>query len=243
MEKLKVFAFVVLCVILWHGALIAPAFGQQNITEVNVQPIVSTSTQDSVNGASGASILWRADPWVGADTGYVLYGAGIQAGTTITGVNAALDTVWISDTLTAALSVATINFGLFSSTAYGSGDWLGYPFTVFTNKQAGITTLISAQITDGADVLTDTDIMFFSAYVNDAGLDNAVLALPAAKAYTVLGYVALATAKDVGAVKMLTKDDINLAIPTGTTIYARLISRGTPTYTAINNIRVRLRFK
>jgi len=55
--------------------------------------------------------------------------------------------------------------------------------------------------------------------------------------------VSLTTVTDLGAIKILTKDDINLALPKGVTIWARLIARGAPTFTAVDNLRVRLRFQ
>lgn len=221
------------------------AYGQ----EYDIRPTVSTTTIASIVTKSGQDTLHSAAKAFGnVVVGQRVFGPGVLQGATVTAlVDAALDSqIVISSNCTASATVS-LQFGYFTSAIYGSGDWLGFPFEVIPASGAGgQLKLISAIITDAADVITATDIVFYknlSGLAGGTGLDNAAAAELAANEWYILGIVSLTTITDLGAVKILTKDDINLTLPKGEAIWARLIARGTPTLTAVDNFRVRLRFQ
>lgn len=215
---------------------------------MNVRPTISTKTIPTVNTRTGNDTLFDAHKALDSITvGSRIFGPGIPQGATVTAlVNAALDSeIVISDTCLATASVS-INAVPCAGTLYTTGDWLGLPFQVLpTTGKGGTTKLISITITDAADVITATDVVFYkdvSKISGGSGLDNAAAAELAANEAYVLGIVSLTTVTDLGAIKILTKDDINLELPQSG-VWARMIVRGAPTFTAVNNLRVRLRFQ
>ena len=226
--------------------LFAPlGFGQV----YDVRPVISTTTISTVFQTVGKDTISTivADGFQNIRAGQSVFGPGIKIGTTVVSTDS-LRKVTLSDTCTVTQDSVGIQFGYFTSAIYGSGDWLGFPFKVITGSGAGGTPikLVSAEIIDVADVVTATDIVFYSDLAQVAGgsgLDNIAAGELAANEWYLQGIVSLTVITDLGAVKILTKDDINLALPRGVTIWARLISRGTPTYTSVSNLRVRLRFQ
>jgi hypothetical protein len=218
--------------------------------DVNVRPTVSAKTIATINTVSGNDTIWDAGKAFDSLTvGMGVFGPGVPQGATITAlVDAALDSALVlSDTCNATASVS-LQFGLVAGTLYTTGDWLGFPFKVLNGGgSAGPAyNLISASIIDAADVITATDIVFYgdvSKLSGGSGYDNSAAAELAANEWYVLGIVSLTTVTDLGAVKILTKDAINLALPRGVPVWARMIVRGAPTFTASNNLRVRLRFQ
>jgi hypothetical protein len=163
----------------------------------------------------------------------------------VTGVNATGDTITIDRAVlaTAAKTLQTLNFSLYSATAYGSSDWLGYPFLIWTNTSNGTVSLESVLIADSSDQLGNTDLILYSAYSNDSGLDNAAVAVLETDYKKIIGYVSLTTAIDLGNVRFLNKDSQGIAIPKGGTLYGRLIAKSTPTFTSNQALYIRLRFR
>jgi len=221
------------------------AYGQVS----DVRPVISTTTISTVFQTVGKDTISTivSNGFTNVRAGQVVFGPGVKIGTTVVSTDS-LRKVTLSDTCTATQDSVPIQFGYFTSAAYESGDWLGFPFKVLTGSGAGgqPIKLVSATITDAADVVTATDIVFYadlSTLAGGSGLDGVAAAELAANEWYVHGLVSLTTVTDLGAIKILTKDDINLALPKGATIWARLIARGTPTFTAVTNVRVRLKFQ
>ena len=219
-----------------------PVMAQQ--IEVRVTPYVSTSVVDSVAFDSAATTFTVPSTVSGFAEGQYLYGPNIQEGTTISAVNATKDTITISlatvDSSDADL--VTLNYSLFSSTAYGSGDWLGYPFLIWTNTSGGVVELETIMIVDSTDQLGNTDLVLLSAFIDNMGLDNAATTLQSEDYKDVMGYLALSTALDIGDVKLLTSSP-SFSVPRGGSLYGRLVAKSTPTFTSNNAIHVRLRFR
>lgn len=213
--------------------------------EVTVTPYVSTSTVDSVAFDSAATTFRVPSTVSGFAAGQYLYGPNIQEGTTISSVNATKDTITISLATVDSSDgdLVTLNHSLFSSTAYGSGDWLGYPFRIWSKTTGGVVQLESILISDSTDQLGNTDLVLFSAYATDEGLDNAAVAVTDEAYKTVVAYVSLTTAIDLGDVKILVKDTQGIAIQRGGALYGRLIAKSTPTFTSNQSLHVRLRFR
>ena len=221
-------------------AAVTLASAQQ--TEKTVVPNVSLATVDSVSYDSASTTLTLPSADASIDSGQVVYGPKIQYGTIVTAVNATSDTLTISLATTDAGTEQTLNFGYYSATAYNSGDWLGLPFLLWTNGTGGTVSLQSVVIADSSDQLGNTDLVLFSAYSDNQGLDNAALAVKGVEYKSVIGYVSLSTAIDLGTVKILEKDASGIYIPRGGSLYGRLVAKSTPTFTAIGCVYLRLRF-
>jgi hypothetical protein len=200
-----------------------------------------------VKTLSGSDTIWTAAKSFGSvAVGQQVYGAGVRFGATVTAlVDADLDSaIILSDTCMASATVS-LQFGYFASAAYARGDWLGLPFKIYENLTAGVVRLVSVAITDNADQLDSTDIVFMRPMTvsGGAGLDNAALAVAAADAGKILGTVPLTKMTDLGSTRVLeSTSDIGLALPESGQVWARLIVRSAPTYTAVNNLTVKLRF-
>jgi hypothetical protein len=133
---------------------------------------------------------------------------------------------------------------------YASGDRLGSLMTLSGAADGDFspTTLKSVVILDKAKQKSALDIFFFDASPTIASADNAALDITDAEmADKFLGSVTIAAAdyKDLNASSVVTATcDLPLK-PTTTagTIYALLVSRGTPTYGAASDLVLRLSFQ
>lgn len=212
--------------------------------QIDKQPTICPKTITTAFQEAGNDTIYATtDAFDSVAVGAFLFGPGIKIGTTVTVVVSA-DTIVISDTCTTTQDSTSFQIGILRGAAYASGDWLGFPFDIGAPPASG-RKLISAQIIDDADVIGATDIIFYSnlsQVVGGSGLDNTAVAELAVNEWYILGIVSLTTTTDLGAVKMLTKDDINLQLPGGA-IWARLVAKSSQTYTAMDNLRVRLRFQ
>jgi hypothetical protein len=118
---------------------------------------------------------------------------------------------------------------------------MGIPFQIYNSASGGMTKLVSILITDSSDQLGNTDIILFNTFSDTYGLDTMAVNLAAANYSKVLGYVSLTTVIDLGATRILEKDDINLALPKGI-LYGRLIAKSTPKFTTTRCLKIRFRF-
>lgn len=231
-------------IILWAlviaTMLLSCSYAQES--EKVIAPIVSSATIDSVAIDSGSAVITApSGSFTGITAGDYLYGLGIAYGTTVSTISN--DTITMSASAAKTTALASINASLYSATAYSSGDWMGYPFLLFSSSGVGgIMTLNSLVISDSSDQLGNTDLILFSAYSDSLDLDNAAIAVQAGDYSIVLGYVSLTSAIDLGDVKVLTKDGINLSLPKGVAIYGRLIAKSTPTFTGTGVLKIRFRF-
>lgn len=217
---------------------------QSQEIERAITPQISFSTVDSVGYDSVGTFLYTPTPWVGIDSGHVIFGPYIAEGTYVTAVNAGGDTATINQAVLGDVATeAVLNFGLYSATAYGSGDWLGLPFLIWNNTSGGTVTLESIFIADSSDQLGNTDIALFSSYSSDNGLDNAASSVPDEEYKTIITYVSLTTAVDLGDVRVLAANNQGISIPRGGKLYGRLVAKSTPTFTSTSALYVRLRFR
>lgn len=218
-------------------------FSQSQEIERTITPQISFSTVDSVAHDSAGTELVTPTEWVGVDSGQVIFGPLIPEGTYVTAVNATGDTVTISQATLDVATEATLNFGLYSATAYGSGDWLGLPFLIWNNTSGGTVTLESILIADSSDVLGNTDLALFSSYSSSNGLDNAAANILETDYKNIITYVALTTAVDLGNIRILAANNQGISIPRGGKLYGRLVAKSTPTFTSTSALYVRLRFR
>ncbi len=219
--------------------LAAPALAQQ--FEVKVKPVIST-TALTCKTTQGSDSVYSAAQFGSVVVGQQIYGPGIKQGVTVKTLGTS-SYFHMTDTALSTQASPSLQFGYFTSAAYVTGDWIGFPFQVFTSTQAGIVLLVSAEIEDNADIIGSIDILFFTSLSGSAGLDNAAVAVPASDQGNILGIVSLTTTTDLGALRILTSTDpVSMALPSGGTLWARLIARSGATPTAIDNYNVRLRF-
>jgi hypothetical protein len=218
------------------------ASAQQYIT---VTPVVASTAIASVTLATGNdTITVAASGFSGITKNAAIYGVGIPYGTYVKKCVDTSTTIVMSAVATQGGS-KVINFGVLEPNleTYATGDWFGLPFRVYQNTgQGGSQTLVSAEISDNADVLGNTDIVFFNAYSDTLGQDTVAAGIVATEAHKVLGAIALSTATDFGGARSLQSTNIQMALPKEN-LYARLIARSSMKPTAITNIRVKLGFK
>lgn len=128
--------------------------------------------------------------------------------------------------------------------AYATGDRMGSitEVTDFWRNVGGVNILKSIAILDTAKQKVAFDIFFFNSQPTVASADNAAIDISDAEMAKCIGHVSIATTDyctDLAANSFATKSDINLvlkgAAPTTGAVkhlYAVLVSRGAPTYTA-----------
>jgi hypothetical protein len=130
-----------------------------------------------------------------------------------------------------------------AASAYTAGDAVGGKLTFsgvpVTGKIQGITFI------DLDEEGPEFDVVFFGADFT-ATADNAAFDITAGEEANLIGTVNIASAdfKDLGGLKVATKAGVNLpyqlASSTGSRIYAQLVTRGTPTYTATTDVTVKI---
>lgn len=215
--------------------------------ETQNQPIVSATTiANCVLQVGEDTVSAVAKPFGSVAVGQYVFGPGVPWGTKVESlVDADLDSAIILDQAITASGTVSLQFGYFTSAAHGSGDWLGFPFLVrdWSDGETGVCVITGIEITDNSSQLGATDVIFFSGGTGSEGLDNVAIAYPAANEAYVLGIVSLTVATDLGSVNIVTKDDFRLVLPKTDKLWARLVVRSTPTLTAVNNLRVRIRFE
>lgn len=131
-----------------------------------------------------------------------------------------------------------------SLTAYAAGDLMGDKNTL-TNFLPGSEsgTLRGVVVIDAAKQNAALDVVFFSA--DPAGTtftDNGAFAPVAADVANAIGHVSI-VAGDYSAFSansVATKAGLALALGGAQTLYAALVSRGTPTYVAATDLTVKL---
>lgn len=137
-----------------------------------------------------------------------------------------------------ALRALTATPTLSAAGLYASGDYVGTTATPISlllavrgqGYQSG--TIRTITLVDKAANTTTTEVWFFNATLTTP-TDNAAWSISDADALKFVGAVSLATAMASGANSVYTAANVNLAftLPSGTTLFAALVTRGTPTYT------------
>lgn len=206
---------------------------------VEVTPVISTTVVDSVTITSGSdTLLALNDDLDSASVGLRIIGQGIPFGATIvTIISDSL--IEISTNATATTTLGTVSFANFDGVAYSAGDALGFPLTIQPFRK--ITQII---VEDDSKQITSVDMVFFDSVYTYTG-DNIAFAPSDAHAKNLVGYI---TVGGTGANKALGNNHV-LVLPfttlplnftsTATQLYVQMIVVGTPTFTALNNLRVK----
>jgi hypothetical protein len=209
---------------------------------VYVNPVISTTTVTNCTTAVGSMAIVHADSgFKSIYAGMRVYGVGVPYGATVA-YSDSLDSLALSSAITQG-GAKSLQFGVFEGTDYTSGDWVGFPFLVYSNPgDGGAMILESVQITDNGDMLDDIDLVLFNAYSDTLGLDNAAAAIRAVDAPKVVGGLAFTSDTDLGTARSVQYQWVGLVVPKEA-LYGRLIARSALAPIAINNLRIRFGFR
>jgi hypothetical protein len=120
---------------------------------------------------------------------------------------------------------------------------LGLPFQIYDNSIGGTVTLVSVSISDNADLLAATDLVLFSAYSDTLGLDSVAVAVPLSEASKVLAELAITSINDLGGVRVLNLNNIQMAVPRNK-LWGRLLAKASiAPLLVVQPYTVRLGFK
>ena len=221
--------------------LALPAFGQEVFFQY--KPLVSTVTVDSGVVTSGSRLVYF--PRINyVDTANVvagirIQGAGIPYGATIDSLKASGDSIYISSAATATDTLALVSLGYFLSSAYASGETMGWPFIVNDFKKINSVTIVD----DAATVATGITAVFFQRGFT-ATMDTIAFAPSDADMEFFSGLMTLSVINTWGANKVITQPTTTLPIwvkpISGNRMYCQLVAGGTATFTAINNLTVKI---
>jgi hypothetical protein len=135
------------------------------------------------------------------------------------------------------------------TSAYASGDRLGSLMTLTAVNPNGDTApalLSSIVILDMAAQRAAMDILFFHTSPTIASADNAAIDISDANAAYLVGHVSVVagdytnlTANAVATVKNL---NLHLKVNSSGTLYALIVSRGSPTYAAASDLKLTFTF-
>ena len=136
---------------------------------------------------------------------------------------------------------------------YSTGDALGgkLTFEYSARRPGGTGTIMSLTIVDEADQGVALDLILFNKDFS-ATADNAAIAISDADAINIIGIINVASGDytDTGANKTAELTNVKLKFKckedwaddnTGKKLYGQLVTRGTPTYAATNDITVKLK--
>lgn len=132
-----------------------------------------------------------------------------------------------------------------STSIYASGDAIGGQIDIYPSDEYGNLRkpclLQSAHLLDDDKENTTTDLILYKSDPT-AVSDNAAYTITAADEDDILGIITFDTYKDFGSHSLAQILNIALPIPPQAAIYGQLVTRGTPTYTATDDLRLSLTF-
>ena len=213
---------------------------------VTVKPYVATLPVDSAVCVAGNDTITAPTGGVsGFDSasvnGKYVWGVGIPYGATAHYLSGTKITLSAAPTIGSAGRV--IWFDMFHNTSYGTGEWMGQIFRVYSYPGVGSPrTLVSVVLKDQEDILGNTDLVLLKAWSDTLGIDSATVVMPAAQALKVIGSISLSTATDYGGGRTLEAKNIQLECP-GDVLYARLIAKATMVPTTTTPFLLEFGFK
>lgn len=130
-----------------------------------------------------------------------------------------------------------------TSPAYSAGDLIGGKISLANASRAATLggTITSVVLSDKAKQSAATDVVFFTADPsNTTFTDNAALAVNAADLINIVGVVPITSWSSFSANSVGYANGVGLGftLAAGTTLYAALVSRGTPTYASTSDIQL-----
>lgn len=125
-----------------------------------------------------------------------------------------------------------------NGTAYAADDAVGGIMTLAGCADVGL--IHHVVIVDNNNQKKDMDLVLFSAAPTTPTADNAAFAVASGDIAKVIGVIPMTTHKSIGAVGMTSASGLSLpfkAVQAGS-LFAQLVTRGTPTYTSTSALRV-----
>jgi hypothetical protein len=212
----------------------------QNVFEIH--PVISTTAVNCVTTSGSDTVRSLAAGGLSSVTkGMRLVGVGIPFGSYVTKV---IDTtkVEINVNATATDDTVSVQWGYFTSLAYAAGDALGFPFGVPTMKRINQIVLI-----DDADVITSAEIAFYNDTFTETA-DNAAFSVSDADEEKFVGYLIIGGTggnDDLGGNKVmwLPPTQLPFFMAGSGKMYAQLMVVGSPTFTAVTNLTLKIYYE
>lgn len=212
-------------------------FGQ---TLTSITPAIATTEIDSiVVTASSSTVYSVTKPFSGITKGMTVgcNNNEFPLGTYV--VSNTNDSILVlSNTSDSTVALDSLRFAKFTNLQYSAGDALGFPFRV--NNIHRINNVV---VVDGAKQITAVKLIFFNGSFTPTE-DNLAFAVSDADAFKIMGYLSLATSEVFTNNQLVTGAattlPINLGNTVGNAIWCQLVCVGTPTFTAVNNLRVNI---
>lgn len=212
--------------------LTIPAFGQ---TSVSSSPAISTTEIDSIiTDSTSTTVRSVTKPFSGITAGMRVVGLRIPFMTTV--VSNTNDSILVlSNKPTATVALDSMRFAKFTQLQYSAGDALGFPFEVPLHAVKNVI------VEDDSKQATSIKLLFFRDRFTETE-DNLPFAISDADAKKVIGYMLVDSNNVYANNHIMYKPQTTLPIYFGNSvhIYCQLIAVGTPTFTAVDNLRVTL---
>lgn len=144
---------------------------------------------------------------------------------------------------TAATLIKTATPTVSTTPAYSAGDNIGglISLTSAVRYAAGGGTITSVVISDKAKQSAAIDVVFFTANPGSTTFtDNGALAVNAADLVSIVGVISVTSwsAFSANSVGSALGQSLPFVLASGTTLYAALVARGTPTYASTSDIQI-----
>ncbi len=220
--------------------------GAYIVSITNDTTLVISDTCTATSQTTGDTITFYNAPsrFASVTTGMRIIGAGIPYNATVTVVDTT--TLTLSSVATASSAALSVNIGYVATTAYTSGDQVGFPFEIVTGVDLSkkLIWLQSINVTDDADQGAALELVVFDSIFTPS-LDNAAFTPSDAHADNIIAVVPITTWYNFGANQVSTEP--NLGIPLKlkqgqNKFYGILVTRGTPTFAAVTDLKLKLTF-
>lgn len=224
---MKTIIFLLLC-------LTSLSFGQQHV--YSVSPVINSTEIDSiVVTVNSATVHSVTKPFSGVTAGSQIQSLRFPLGTTV--VSNTNDSILVlSNPATATVALDSARFAVNTNLQYSAGDALGFPFEI----KGGLTKIDNVIVVDAAKQITAVKLLFFRDKFTETE-DNSPFAISDADATNLIGYLSLATSEVFANNQIVTGASTTLPIFLHPgKLYCQLICVGTPTFAAVNNLKVNI---
>ncbi len=198
----------------------------------SIVPVVASTEIDSIVVTSGSATIYSVTkPFSGVTSGMRVVGLRVPFMTTV--VSNTNDSILVlSNACTATIALDSMRFGTYTNLQYTAGDAMGFPFEVPFSK------INNVIVEDDAKQITAVKLLFFSDKFTETE-DNLAFAISDADAKKIVGYLSLTVSEVFANNQIVTGAATTLPIIVPSRkLYCQLIAVGTPTFTAVNNLRV-----
>ena len=131
-----------------------------------------------------------------------------------------------------------------SGSAYSSGQAIGSTITIARVADFGFGTVLNLALIDLSDQKAPIDVLIFNQPLAVPQTDKTTIAIGTVDAPNLIGHISLTTGSwsDLGSTAVATIYNMWMAVAGGVdnNLYCQLVSRGTPTYTRTDALRLKL---